>query len=339
MYSIRFSLVYIAVFSYVLFLPDILLSQKKTVINDETERLVMAYTYYLAQNASLESVSERFPSQKENALNAIKEWKREFNPAIKKIDSCLFAIKGANWENEKIAIFNKYRRADHSNVSEKEAQKFINIIFQRSYGRIQSPVLETLLSYKPEYLDNPEKEFSDGFINSYFSAPPKKKASINIRIVYPSSWKAVSDFTQKNIQQIFISKYGAGNLSLSFLLERTNSLPIEKNPNLLSENTLKNYCLKTDSVLKFTGGLDLDQCSAACISYLRKETELDKKYYKIFETYHAYYKNYHFALIFHYKSDKQNFADIKSDFEKYRKLIRKILFNIVVVSQWEQKKM
>lgn len=313
-------------------------SQVNALSANEEDRLLTTFTFYIAQQASLESVSERFPDLQDKAIDASKEWAEEFRPSIKKIDSCLSVIKGIEWENEKIKIYEKYRRADHSNVTEKEALQFIEIIFQRSYGKIQSPVIETLLTFMPEYKAAPEKEFSDGFVNSYFSATPKKKAPVNIRIIYPKSWKAIDGILQNNIQQIFISNYGTGNLALSFLMERTNNLPVDKNSSLFSENNLKKFCLKSDSIININTSLDIDFCSAASITYLRREVEIDKKFTILFEAYHSYYKNQHFALIFSYKTDIDNYNLIKPEFEKYRKLIRKILFNVVILSQWEQKR-
>jgi hypothetical protein len=325
---------------FIIAYPLNVLSQTKPFSAAEIDRMTMTYTYYIAQQASIESITERFPQLTNYATDASKQFIKEFQASLLKIDSNLRIINGKNWETEKVKQYEKYRKADNSNVSEKEARQFIDNIFQRSYGKIQSPVLETLLAFKPEYNTFPEKEFSDAYVNTYLSAKPnKKKTDINIRIIYPKSWIAIPGKYQSNIQQIFISKYGAGQMSMSLLSERTSNTPIEKPISLLSENNLRKYCLKNDSIISYSSGIDIDNCPASKLIFFRTELDIDKKYYILNETYHGYYKNYHLALTFRYKSYNGNLEVIKTEFEKYRKLIRKIMFNVVILSQWEQKKM
>jgi hypothetical protein len=322
----------------VLAYPSIVLAQPKPFSAEEIDRMTNTYTYYLAQKASLESVSVRFPTLKDYANNAFIEWIREFKSSIIKIDSDLQIIKGKDWEGEKEKIFEKYREADHSNVTEKEARQFIDIVFQRSFGKIQSPILETLLTFKAEYLESPEKEFSDGYVNNFYTANSKKKIGLNIRVVYPKSWISVPGNSKNGINQIFTSKCGSGRLSMTFLLERSASIPMDKTAPLLTEDYLRKNGSKNDSIIQYTSGLTIDNCPAASLSYLRRETDIDKKFCIFYESYQTYYKNNHISLIFSYNSEYNNVYDILKEYEKYRKLIHKMVSNVVILSQWEQKR-
>jgi hypothetical protein len=318
--------------------PSIILAQPKPFSAEEIDRMTNTYTYYLAQKASLESVSARFPNLKDYANNAFIEWIKEFKSSIIKIDSDLQIIKGKNWEGEKEKIFEKYREADHSNVTEKEARQYIDIVFQRSFGKIQSPILETLLTFKPEYIESPEKEFSDGYVNNFYSTNPKKKIGLNLRVLYPKSWISIPGNSKNGINQIFISNYGSGRLAMTFLLERSASIPMDKTGPLLTESYLRKNCPKNDSIMKYISGLTIDNCPAAGLSYIRRETDIDKNFCILCETYQTYYKNNHITLIFSYNSEYNNVHAILKEYEKYRKLIHKMISNVVILSQWEQKR-
>ena len=310
-------------------------AQQTAPVNAEDDRMMVAYTFYLRQKMSLEFISGRFPSLKEYVENTMKEWNREFIPSVNNIDSALTSKLNDEWLKNKNAMYEKNIRADYSRISQEEAKQFVDVVNDRTYGRIQSPILETFLIWHPRYQKFPDKEFTDGYVNTFSTKDQRNPLPINLKIVYPRSWKALEGNKKANIVQTFVSSYGLGDVDLMLIIEKTKTnYTKEKITQLLSKESLQKSLPSNEKEMDYKPDISVDNCTAASMtSYLEKVVEL-KKVCAISERYSIYYKNFHIWLNFNVSS--LNMDDIQEKFKKHQPLFKRIVDNMVILSQWGQ---
>lgn len=305
-------------------------------VNEENDRMILAYSFYLKQKMSLEFVSQRFPSLKDYVDNTLREWNREFISSIDNIDSALNASLGDGWKKTKDANYEKYTRVDYSGTTEDQARQFVDVVNDRTYGRIQSPIMETLLIWNPKYRKCPEKEFIDGYTAKFSTKEQKNPLPIHIKIVYPRSWKALEGNKKSNVVQSFISGYGLGSISFTVLADKAkNNYTPDKIKQLLTQESLQKAVAAQDKVLNYDGSITIDNCPAAVLSaYHEKDLADAKKIFTLTDYYVFYYKNYRILLKFAVLSDSADGTNVQ--FLKYQALEKKIINNIVILSQWGQ---
>jgi len=311
-------------------------AQSKTVINEENERMILAYSFYLKQKMSLEFVAGRFPNLKDYVESAMNDWNREFIPSVKSIDSVLTAELNDEWHKNKDALYEKYIRIDYSGISEQQARQFVDEVNDRSYGHIQSPILETLLMWNPEYRQFPEKEFTEGYVSDYSTQNERDPVPLKVKVIYPKSWKADPGNRKINVIRNFISGYGLGPVTLSLIIEKSkSSFTSDRIAQLLSREALQKGLTPGYYFLNYQSDLVIDNCNAASILLSNEKNEADsKKTYFIIQKYVTYYRSFKISLNFTISAANQEEAD--NVFKQYQKLFKRIINNVVILSQWGQ---
>jgi hypothetical protein len=305
-------------------------AQPKVKISEEDDRMILAYTFYLKQKMSLDFVSLRFPTLKDYVDNTLNEWNREF------IDSALTAHLKEDWTKNKDALYEKFIRVDNSGIGESQAKQFVDIVNDRTYGHIQSPILETFLIWHPKYMKLPEKEFFDGYTCKFSTKDTRNILPVNVNVIYPRSWKAVAGNKKTTVVENFISGFGLGNVSMLLSIEKSKTnYTKDRIAQLLTKESLQKGIQANSNVLDYKPDLIIDNCRAASITYsYEKAGEGLKKMYFVSEIYSTYYKNSKISLNFIVLST--NSEDVNEKFKKYQKLIKRITDNIVILSQWGQ---
>jgi hypothetical protein len=300
----------------------------------QIDRMISAYTYYVVQNITLETLSVKYPQIKSHAVDAINEWDKNFLSSIQNIDHLLTDTLKDKWLTEKENIIHKYGGTDFSSVTEKEAIKYFDMVYKRALGNMQSPILETLIIYKPEYLNTPENEFSDGYTKTFSTNGINKNNGIKIKLTYPTSWLLNTSNTDNIIKGEFTCYYGLGNVSFFLNLEDRRTEFAKNTINqLLSEKYLKQQISQTDSFLFYSNKPQIDNLPTGTVTFIKKDAD----YYKIIEQYNSYYKNFHIQLQFEYKS-RQGIDSVYNLKNKYSNLNKRIISNIILLNQWEIKR-
>lgn len=304
--------------------------------NEENSRMIQAYSFYLKQKMSLEYVISRFPNLKEKAEGAMNEWNREFLPSVVCIDSVLNLSLKEEWKKNKDELYDKFIRVDNSNVTEENAKEYINVVNDRSFGHIQTPVMETFLVWQPDYRVHPENEFTDGYTNSFSTKNKRSQLAVNIRLHYPKSWRALDGNKKSNIIQTFTSGYGLGNVMMAFTIEKSRT-PFTKDK--IKVQLAKEGMTKTQpsgcSVLSYNPDMQIDNCQASSITvaFEKEIKEVGKSYY-INDSYTLFYKEYKITLCFTIASKTRDEAN--ATFFTYQKLIKRMVDSVVILSQWGQ---
>ena len=304
--------------------------------NEENSRMIQAYTFYLKQKLSLEYVISQFPNLKDKAEGAMNEWNREFLPSVTSIDSVLAISLKDEWKKNKDELYDKFIHVDNSNVTEENAKDYINVVNDRSFGHIQTPVMETFLVWQPDYRIHPENEFTDGYTVSFLTKNKRSQLPVNIKLHYPRSWRALDGNKKSNIIQTFTSGYGLGNVMLALTIEKSRT-PFTKDK--INAQLSKEGMLKTQpsgcSVVSYKPDLQIDNCKASSITvaFEKEIKEVGKSFYTN-DSYTFFYKEFKITLCFTIASKTRD--EVNATFLTYQKLIKRMVDSVVVLSQWGQ---
>jgi hypothetical protein len=317
-----------------LLLSPAITAQVNNSSKTETDRMILAYTFYIKQKISLEFIAEQYPALQEYTTLATNEWNREFRPSIENIDSILTHVLKDKWTAEKAAMIYKFSKADNSGIKEEDAKKFIYTASERSSGRIQTPILETFLVYSPTYQKKPEMEFSDGYVKKVATKELRPSFPLNLKITYPRSWKETINKKGNSLLKC-TSGYGIGPVSMDVtIVSSRNEYTRETVTKLLSQETMQKLVPANGKMLAYTPDVTMYNCPSASITFYQKNQQPESKIATITEMYTSYYKNSRITISFSVSSASPNPEELNLVFKKHRKLFIKIIENIVILSQW-----
>lgn len=183
------------------------------------EDLSRTYGFCSGQRISIERIQKEFPDLAPQVIKAQMEFDLVFKSSYENIEKTLREILGNNWGNYKVQMqkqLEKLLGALH--ISRVQAEAFVQEVSLRASGQIESPVLETLLTYNPEFQKNPEKEFLRGFTETYRTKSHPKAKGVDFQIQYPKSWKA-KEGKRPNVIQLITSENGRGFDSLVLMVK------------------------------------------------------------------------------------------------------------------------
>jgi hypothetical protein len=300
----------------------------------ETDRMILAYTYYIKQKISLEFIAGQFPSLQEYTTLATNEWNREFRLSVENIDSLLTSILKDKWVAEKAAIIYKFSKADNSGIKEEDARNFIYTASERSSGRVETPVLETLLIYNPFYQKKPEMEFSDGYVKKISTRELRPSFPLNLKITYPRSWKETIN-KKGNLLLRSTSGYGIGPASMDVtIVPARNEYTPQSAAKLLSRESIQKLVPASGKMLAYTPNITVHNCPGASVTFYQKNLQPGSKIATITVIYTSYYKTFRIAISFSISSISGTLEELNLIFDKYQKLFNKIIENVVILSQW-----
>jgi hypothetical protein len=191
------------------FLSSLLLSVNLKAI-ELSEKLLLdiarTNSYIIGQTYALDTIKKKYPNLSNQVFIAKSEFDLSFSKSIKNIDTTMSKYDG--WESiKKNMAEDVVKKLDYSNLTHNESVAFIETIKQRARGKIETPILETLLMFHPNYEKNPEKEFYDGFKKKYISDDLKKSKGVEFALHVPMSWIS-KEANRPNIVRKFISQNG-----------------------------------------------------------------------------------------------------------------------------------
>ena len=97
----------------------------------------------------------------------------------------------------------------------------MQLVRARAKGDLPTPVIQTLLMFKPRYIRSPTAEFSDGYRQRYESAGTGKAKGVAFNLQVPISWKAMEG-NRPNVVAKFVSENGRG---LEFFVVLIRAMP------------------------------------------------------------------------------------------------------------------
>jgi len=198
----------------ILFLNTLIYSD---ITKSNEELLSQAYGYLKGQEYSLSKISETNPALKSEVVKTELKFDSTFGKAKKNIEIELETLFGDYFDTYKSEMEKQFKDLfSNQTYGIETSLTFLKEVEKRSEGEIQSPILETFLTY--QYIDNPSKEISTGFLKSYTTKGHTKSKNIDINAKVPLSWRQ-EEGERPNIIQKFTSNNGKGLESFLFMVK------------------------------------------------------------------------------------------------------------------------
>ncbi len=201
------------------------------------------YGYYIGQTNLLDSIEKKYPYLRNDVFLAKNEFDLKFSTSLKEIEQKFSKnMTTKQWDEYKLNIKNKIQeQVNNNNITQQDSLNFIQEVKSRATGNIESPVIETLLIFNPNYQKNPISELGDNFYQKYNSKNNPKAKGVDFSVRVPKSWKS-QEANRPNIVRKFTSNNG-------YLIEDTfaesimllvQDLPFEVNS--LTKQDVNDYC-------------------------------------------------------------------------------------------------
>ena len=215
------------------------------------------YGYYLGQSYALENIEKKYPNLKNEIFLVKNEFDLKYLKSIKDIEQ--FFTKNMSkkqWSDLQKMVKDGIKKQLNTNISYEESLEAIQVVKARIKGDIESPVIETLLMFNPNYQKNPIEELNDKFIQTYNSKDNPKAKGVDFSVKVPKSWKSqeanrpniVRKFTSNNgyiIEDTFIENIMILVYDLPIEVKKLTSQDVTDVCNDIPENSVLRECKAT----------------------------------------------------------------------------------------------
>ena len=228
-----------------------------------------AVGFICGQRFSLQRIKEKYPELSPRIQKAEADFKLAFGKSEDNMTNALRAILQDGYGDFEKALNEQLIAVLTSQpITLDGARLFIEEVEARAAGRLQSPIIETILAY--QYLNSPAEEFLAGFSREYRTGSHKNAKGIDALIKVPVSWKA-REGEHPNVVQIFVSENGRGNESVVILandidLPRDYQMTKEDLDEIYSESGLKEM-IPDDAKFISASRVTFDNQTAGIIVY------------------------------------------------------------------------
>jgi hypothetical protein len=294
------------------------------------------YGYYQGQLYTLNTIKEKYPKLANKVEMAKIKFDLSFGDSIKNLNTIMNQYE--KWKSiKKDIVADMRKRLNLNNMSYQEADNFIHVVEKRAEGKIESPVLETLLMLKPDYESHPEKEFYDGFKKRYTCDDFKKSKGIDFLIDIPISW-ASKKANRPNIVRKFIAQNGyESTMAMILVLELPDG-------ETFSENDVKSAInreymeasMPPNAKLKDYGFIVLETLPGYWQRYSLSAQRLRETLTMEVLAYTLFYKDKLIQIQFQVVNS--NNKDINQKFKKYEPLFDSIINSFVLTDLYKNKK-
>jgi len=340
----------------ILHILSVQISFAQSINETHLNNLTKTYGFLLGQRLSLNNIKASYPSLFFQVEKAESEFKISFGLAEKNIEKSLKDIMKHEYQVFNSTIRKKIKTAIISQkITNEIALSFVNEVESRAKGNIESPIIETLLHY--QFIDNPYKEFSKGFVNTYRTKGHPKSKGLDFQIEYPKSW-AKREGKRPNIIQFFFNDKDLTRPSAlimvrdlvqespnDFTLEDISALNTYEGSDALasevfSEENLRDMTnvMNISNVQNLkTKRIIIDNWPGAIIEFTGEIQRLDKTFISYYRIYMSIYKNYlinvHFQL--GTLTNKNNLL-LKKKITKYSTLFEQMANSLVIQNQYKR---
>lgn len=185
--------------------------------NVDIKTLSRTYGYIKGQQFTLDRIKKEYPELKLEVERCELEFSLSFKNAYERIENNFKDLLGnefKSYENKMMSELTKMLNSQE--ITKQLSLDFIEDVKFRAKGNIESPVLETLLTF--QYMNSPSKEISEGFVSRYTTKGHSKTKGVTIDAKLPLSWKQ-KEGTRPNVIQKFVSENGKGQEIILFMVK------------------------------------------------------------------------------------------------------------------------
>ena len=166
------------------------------------------YGYYIGQTYTLDNIKKKYPNLQNEIFLIKNDFDLKYLKSIKDIEQFFTKnISKKQWSDLQKMVKDGIKKQLNTNISYEESLEAIQVVKARIKGDIESPVIETLLMFNPNYQKNPIEELNDKFIQTYNSKDNPKAKGVDFSVKVPKSWKS-QEANRPNIVRKFTSNNG-----------------------------------------------------------------------------------------------------------------------------------
>jgi hypothetical protein len=238
------------------FTIPVLAQTTNNIKKPKVQRVAQAYGYLIGQEHSINIIKNEFPQFENDMLNAEMAFNSTFGKSRSGIKEYLLNLLG---EEKFIDFDNKLileieNRTVNVEYSEEMVLNFIEELKKRANGDIETPILETFLSF--EYADSPHQELLAGFTTIFKTKGHLKSKNTDWQIRVPKSWRA-KEADRPNIIQNFIDDFGDGLQGIMLMVkdiptQKEKILTEQEKDEFFSEEESKEYVPDGATFISFT---------------------------------------------------------------------------------------
>ena len=215
------------------------------------------YGYYIGQTYTLDNIKKKYPNLQNEIFLIKNDFDLKYLKSIKDIEQ--FFTKNMSkkqWSDLQKMVKDGIKKQLNTNISYEESLEAIQVVKARIKGDIESPVIETLLMFNPNYQKNPIEELNDKFIQTYNSKDNPKAKGVDFSVKVPKSWKSqeanrpniVRKFTSNNgyiVEDTFMENIMLGVYDLPIEVKKLTSQDVTDVCNDIPENSVLRECKTT----------------------------------------------------------------------------------------------
>ncbi len=327
-------------FLTVLILPFLLLMHQpvsaQEVRSSLPSDLGRAYGYYTGQKFSIERIKQLYPALAGEAAKAQARFDVVFKASYDNIGKELKAGLGPRWDAYEKQLSDQLTTSLAS-LDQAAAENFIREVGLRAKGQIESPVLETLLTYNPEFQNDPAKEFLSGFTQIYRTKDHPKAKGVDFQIQYPRSWRA-KEGLRPNVIQLITSQNGRGFENTALMvkdidLPRGYVVTEEELDDFFSPEEMRDM-VPEEATFISAKPVVIDRHKGGMIVWEQIAQRVDRKVYTRNVQFVTLYKNKMLFLQCMVGSVSDDPASLRATFEKYEPLFKLIANSFVIQDQY-----
>lgn len=301
--------------------------------SDEAVRrdIMIGYGFCQGQKYGLERISSAFPDVKMNLRQSELKFDALFGKSCSFFDSVL-----SDDVKQQADTFFKNEMAAFP-LTSVNVTEFLGRMQDRANGKIESPFLETLLTWHPDFKDNPDLEITRGFTKTYSTKGHPKAKGLHLEVQVPISWKS-REGTRPNIIQYFRAKNGFSDIAFSLMVRdvlppkgtRFTQRDIDA---MFSTRSLRDF-VDEGEILVESKPIVLEGLKGGFWVIDSKVERLDRKIDIRMVQYGVFFKNRFIFLQFMILNEGKTRSDLLHSFETNRELFNLVANSLVIMDKY-----
>ena len=300
------------------------------------------YGYYIGQTYTLDNIKKKYPNLQNEILLIKNDFDLKYLKSIKDIEQ--FFTKNMSkkqWSDLQKMVKDGIKKQLNTNISYEESLEAIQVVKARIKGDIESPVIETLLMFNPNYQKNPIEELNDKFIQTYNSKDNPKAKGVDFSVKVPKSWKS-QEANRPNIVRKFTSNNGyiVEDTFMENIMILVYDLPIEVKK--LTSQDVTDVCndIPENSVLRDCKEAILENLPAVVKRFKLNMKRLENSMNMEVVQYNVFYKNKMIIIQGQVGTMNEKISEktLLERFEKFKPVFNYVANSLMISNLYKQRR-
>ena len=300
------------------------------------------YGYYIGQTYTLDNIKKKYPNLQNEIFLIKNDFDLKYLKSIKDIEQ--FFTKNMSkkqWSDLQKMVKDGIKKQLNTNISYEESLEAIQVVKARIKGDIESPVIETLLMFNPNYQKNPIEEINDKFLQTYNSKDNPKAKGVDFSVKVPKSWKS-QEANRPNIVRKFTSNNGyiIEDTFIENIMILVYDLPIEVKK--LTSQDVTDICndIPENSVLRDCKEAILENLPAVVKRFKLNMKRLENSMNMEVVQYNVFYKNKMIIIQGQVGTMNEKISEktLLERFEKFKPVFNYVANSLMISNLYKQRR-